>query len=210
MLKHADLWRALDSLAARHGITTSGLARKSGLDPSTFNKSKRYGRAGKPRWPTTESIAKVLSATECSFPEFASTTLDVPGGDAGLKVPIINTELARKPGSFDDFGHPIDDAWDEMVFPELTDPNVYALEVKGDDLAPSYIDGEILIIAPSASMRRGDRIIVMNKDGQLIARRLSRRTARKLEMSPIDVAGPSESAPLTQVAWMARIVWVSQ
>jgi len=63
MLKHADVWRAIDRLAQKHGMSASGLARRSGLDPTTFNKSKRITKEGKQRWPSTESIAKVLTAT---------------------------------------------------------------------------------------------------------------------------------------------------
>ena len=210
MLKHADLWRALDNLAARHGITTSGLARKSGLDPSTFNKSKRYGRGGKPRWPTTESIAKVLSAMDCSFEEFASTTQESAAGGGGLNIPIINSEQARQPGNFDDLGHPVEESWDRVVIAELNDPNVYALEAKDDHLAPAYPDGAILIVAPNAAIRRGDQIVVKDKDGQLTAGRLLRRGARKLEISPAGQAGDEQALLLGQVAWFARIVWVSQ
>ena len=51
MLKHSDVWRAIDRLAAKHGLSPSGLARRSGLDPTTFNKSKRVAREGRQRWP---------------------------------------------------------------------------------------------------------------------------------------------------------------
>ena len=49
MLKHADVWKAIDRLAREYGFSTSGLARQSGLDPTTFNKSKRITREGKLR-----------------------------------------------------------------------------------------------------------------------------------------------------------------
>lgn len=70
MLRHADIWRAIDALASSHGMTASGLARRAGLDPTTFNKSKRITRDGKPRWPSTESVSKILQATESSLDEF--------------------------------------------------------------------------------------------------------------------------------------------
>ena len=60
MLTHAQIWSAIDRLAARAGLTASGLARRAGLDPTTFNKSKRMTAAGRARWPSTESIAKAL------------------------------------------------------------------------------------------------------------------------------------------------------
>ena len=55
MLTHAQIWHAIDSLAERYGLSASGLARKAGLDPTTFNVSKRQSVDGRLRWPSTES-----------------------------------------------------------------------------------------------------------------------------------------------------------
>jgi phage repressor protein C with HTH and peptisase S24 domain len=40
-LTHPQVWNAIDRLAARYGYSASGLAKKAGLDPTSFNKSKR-------------------------------------------------------------------------------------------------------------------------------------------------------------------------
>ncbi len=71
MLTHAQVWSAIDKLALSKGFSTSGLARRAGLDPTTFNKSKRFSGEGKERWPSTESVAKVLNLTETDFVTFA-------------------------------------------------------------------------------------------------------------------------------------------
>ena len=47
--------------------SASGLAKRAGLDPTSFNKSKRVTGEGRPRWPSTESLAKVLEATGASL-----------------------------------------------------------------------------------------------------------------------------------------------
>ena len=60
LLTHNQIWNAIDRLAARAKLTASGLAKKAGLDPTTFNKSKRITPEGRPRWPSTESVAKAL------------------------------------------------------------------------------------------------------------------------------------------------------
>ncbi|HAI29308.1 MAG TPA: DNA-binding protein, partial [Thalassospira sp.] len=60
MIRHQQIWAALDQIAEDHGLTPSGLARLAQLDPTTFNRSKRTTAQGKPRWPSTESISKVL------------------------------------------------------------------------------------------------------------------------------------------------------
>jgi phage repressor protein C with HTH and peptisase S24 domain len=61
MLTHAQVWSAIDRLATRAGLSASGLAKRAGLDPTTFNKSKRFTAEGRARWPSTESIAKALA-----------------------------------------------------------------------------------------------------------------------------------------------------
>ena len=70
LFRAEHLWAALDQLASEHGLTSSALARKAGLDSTTFNRSKRFFR-GRDRWPATSSIAKVLEATGESFVQFA-------------------------------------------------------------------------------------------------------------------------------------------
>ncbi len=70
MLSHDQIWEALDRLAERHELTPSGLARRAYLDPTSFNKSKRLSADGRLRWPSTESIAKVLDATGASMEQF--------------------------------------------------------------------------------------------------------------------------------------------
>ncbi|WP_337232551.1 hypothetical protein, partial [Vibrio cholerae] len=67
---HESVWAAIDALAERHSLSASGLARRAGLDPTTFNKSKRYASDGRARWPSTESLAKVMEATGSTFDEF--------------------------------------------------------------------------------------------------------------------------------------------
>lgn len=70
MTSHRSIWVAIDALAARHSLSVSGLARRAGLDPTAFNPSKRIGKDGRERWPSTESIAKILRVTGEEFYEF--------------------------------------------------------------------------------------------------------------------------------------------
>jgi phage repressor protein C with HTH and peptisase S24 domain len=70
MFTHAQIWNAIDALAKDQKLSASGLARLAGLDPTAFNKSKRLSANGKPRWPSTESISKILSATNKTLEEF--------------------------------------------------------------------------------------------------------------------------------------------
>src|SRR6266545_1259438 len=104
MLSHSQIWTALDRLAARAGLSPSGLAKKSGLDPTTFNKSKRITPEGRPRWPSTESVAKALAATGTKVDTFVSLITDSGGKVAISNVPLIGFAQAGAGGYFDDAG----------------------------------------------------------------------------------------------------------
>ena len=69
-MNHYQIWHAIELFAHDHGMSCSGLAKVSGLDPTTFNKSKRMTVFGQPRWPSTCSISKILSATGASAKDF--------------------------------------------------------------------------------------------------------------------------------------------
>ncbi|WP_029009096.1 S24 family peptidase [Azospirillum halopraeferens] len=210
MLKHADIWRAIDRLAARSGLSASGLARRAGLDPTTFNKSKRTTGDGKLRWPSTESIAKVLEATGASLAEFVSLVGDQPAGTSLQRVPVIGYAQAGAAGYFDDAGYPAGAGWDELLFPGLGDPHAYALEVAGESMEPVYRDGDTIIVSPAAQIRRGDRVVVRTREGEVMAKQLVRETATRVELMSINRAHPDRVIPRSELAWMARIIWASQ
>ncbi len=104
MLSHGQIWRAIDGLAARYRMSPSGLAKLAGLDPTTFNKSKR-GAGGKLRWPSTESLSKVLAATGASPEDFVALVTDRAAVKARM-VPLIGMAQAGATGYFDEAGFP--------------------------------------------------------------------------------------------------------
>src|SRR5665213_1263471 len=106
MLTHLQIWRAIDALALRHNMSPSGLAKLAGLDPTTFNKSKRGTANGKRRWPSTESIAKVLTATGASLEDFVALVGEPGGTPRARMVPLIGMAQAGVSGYFDDAGFP--------------------------------------------------------------------------------------------------------
>jgi len=69
-MTHEQIWQAIEQFACAHNMSCSGLARRSGLDPTTFNKSKRFSKYEQPRWPSTASISKILAATNEPAQEF--------------------------------------------------------------------------------------------------------------------------------------------
>lgn len=69
-MNHEQIWHAIDMFAKEHHMSCSGLAKCSGLDPTIFNKSKRFSKYEQPRWPSTNSIAKIISATNSTPQDF--------------------------------------------------------------------------------------------------------------------------------------------
>ena len=213
MLTHSQIWGAIDALAARHGLSPSGLAKLAGLDPTTFNKSKRGGANGKLRWPSTESVSKVLRATGASLDEFV-TLVGREGGTtrsyATRSVPLIGLAQAGTSGYFDDSGFPAGAGWDEIPFPELADEHAYALEITGESMLPVYRDGDRIVVSPSASVRRGDRVVGKTQAGEVMAKQLSRHTAQRVELRSFNPAFEDRGFALNEVAFMHRIIWASQ
>lgn len=208
MLTHKQIWTAIDALAARYGLSPSGLAKLAGLDPTTFNKSKRGAANGKLRWPSTESIAKILAATGASLDDF--TALVENHLLRTRMVPLIGMAQAGSHGYFDDSGFPVGSGWEEIAFPELADEHAYALEITGDSMLPVYRDGDRIVVSPSTSPRRGDRVVVKTQSGEVMAKLLSRMTAQRLELRSLNPAYEDRSFGLSEVVFVHRIIWASQ
>jgi phage repressor protein C with HTH and peptisase S24 domain len=208
MLTHDQVWTALDRLAERAGMSASGLAKKSGLDPTTFNKSKRVTADGRERWPSTESIAKALAATNSSIDGFVQLIGDT--ARTVQTVPLLGFAQASANGAFDDGGFPAGKGWDAMALPAVDDEHAYALEIFGDQMKPAYRDGDVIVISPATPIRRGDRVVVRTVGGEVMVKELKRRTARTLELASLNPAHTDRTLAAAEVAWIARIVWATQ
>ncbi len=208
ILTHGQIWSALDRLAERAGLSASGLAKKSGLDPTTFNKSKRVTADGRERWPSTESVAKALAAANSSIDSFVQLIGDT--ARTVQTVPLLAFAQAGTGSHFDDDGFPAGKGWDEMALPAVDDEHAYALEISGDQMRPAYRDGDVIVVSPATAIRRGDRVVVRTSDGEVMVRELKRRTARALELQSLNPSEGDRTLAATDVAWIARIVWASQ
>jgi phage repressor protein C with HTH and peptisase S24 domain len=200
MFTHKQVWAAIDTVAERYGFSASGLAKKSGLDPTSFNPSKRSGPDGRPRWPTTESVANLLEASGASVEEFADLLSGRKGQPPKRKqIPLLGLARAGKGGYFDDSGFPVGNGWDEIEVPGVT-----------DSMLPVYREGDTIIVSPSATLRKGDRVVVKTTDGQVMAKIMQRQTARTVELASFNKEHATKTLELKDVDWMARIIWASQ
>jgi phage repressor protein C with HTH and peptisase S24 domain len=207
-LTHGQVWGALDRLAERAGMSASGLARRAGLDPTTFNKSKRITADGRERWPSTESLAKALAAANASVDNFVQLLGDT--ARTAQSVPLLGLAQAASGGHFDESGFPTGRGWDEMALPSAPDAHAYALEISGDSMRPAYRDGDIVVVSPGTAIRRGDRVVVKTTSGEVMVKELKRRTAKTLELASLNPSHADRVLAAEDVAWIARIVWASQ
>ncbi len=214
-MRHEDIWRAIDTLAAEHGLSPSGLARKAGLDPTSFNLSKRNTGDGRVRWPSTESLAKVLQATGARLEDFTALVMGArampearPKGRS--KIPLIGMAQAGEHGFFDDGGYPAGAGWDEVELPTALDLNAYALTISGDSMEPVYRGGDSIVVSPAAPVRVGDRVVARATDGAVMAKLLTRRTASRIELASLNPAHPDLRFAAQEIVWMHRIIWASQ
>ncbi|MEE9376124.1 MAG: helix-turn-helix transcriptional regulator [Rhizobiaceae bacterium] len=240
MFSHRQVWAAIDALAQQNDMSVSRLARNAGLDSTTFNKSKRITVAGRQRWPSTESLSKIMQATNSTMENFmtlieggidggrSSFDSGISGlGQAGLNqigfaeelpptyripfsVPLLGLAQAGSGGFFDDAGLPTGEGWDAVDFPRPDGDSVYALEISGDSMLPLYRDGDRIIVSPNASIRRGDRVVLRTHEGEVMAKVLSRKTAKVIELDSLNPEHENRIFELVDVDWVARIVWASQ
>jgi phage repressor protein C with HTH and peptisase S24 domain len=213
MLSHERVWAAIDALAARYNLSASGLAKRAGLDSTAFNKSKRMSADGRPRWPSTESLSKVIEATNATLDEFLEL---VEGTDAhGRKnfrrpIPMVGFAQAGVGGYFEDAGFQPGDGFELVDLPEDAGEGTFALGVQGDSMLPLYRKGDVLIVKPDAAVRQGDRVVVRTRDGEVMAKILLRQTPTVVELQSLNPEHADRHLATTDIDWMARILWASQ
>ena len=213
MLSHDRIWAAIDTLADRHKLTPSGLARRAGLDPTTFNRSKRVAADGRARWASPQSISKILRAPRTTITEFLGFLGERPARKSRehdfQHVPLLGLAQAGVGGFFDDGGFPVGQGWEQIDFPGVGD-NVFALEVTGESMLPLYRHGDTIIVARDAACRRGDRVVVKTREGEVMAKVLQRKTQKTVELLSLNPNHPNRVLPVIDIEWMARIMWASQ
>ncbi len=211
-LSYSEIWEGIENLADKEGLSLSALAVKSGLDPTSFNKSKRLGADGRKRWPSTESMNKLLEATNTTIFEFMELAGEPAVPSPKMQtIPLLGLAKAGRDGYFDSDGYPLStDDWDGIEFPLILCKGVYALEESGDSMEPAYLDGDKLIVSPEAEVRRGDRVVVKLATGEVMVKELMRESARQVELKSLNPAHEDIVVSAADVVWMKRVVWVSQ
>ncbi|WP_367117957.1 helix-turn-helix transcriptional regulator [Brevundimonas sp.] len=191
-------------------MSASALARRAGLDATSFNPSKRFGpgEPPRPRWPSTESLTRILEVTGVSLGDFATLAHDAP--ERLATIPLLGMAQAGQDGFFDDAGLPIGEGWEQTELPRPSD-SLLSLRINGDSMAPLYREGDRVIVDREASdVRRGDRVVVRTVGGETLAKEVSSLTAKAVTLSSVNPAYPPRAVPRADIVWMGRILWVSQ
>ncbi|WP_298096951.1 helix-turn-helix transcriptional regulator [Brevundimonas sp.] len=209
-LSHSQLWKAIDSLARHEGLSVSALARRAGLDATSFNPSKRFGpgEPPRPRWPSTESLTRILAATGLSLGEFAALAQDAVERPAA--VPLLGMAQAGQDGYFDDAGLPVGDGWEQTDLPRPKD-SLLSLRIVGDSMDPLYREGDRIIVDREATeVRKGDRVVVRTTGGETLAKEIGALTAQVVTLTSVNPAYDARTLARNEIVWMGRILWVSQ
>jgi phage repressor protein C with HTH and peptisase S24 domain len=209
-LSHAQLWKAIDSLARHEGLSVSALAKRAGLDATSFNPSKRFGpgEPPRPRWPSTESLTRILTATGLSLGEFAALARDAVERPAA--VPLLGMAQAGQDGYFDDAGLPVGDGWEQTDLPRPKD-SLLSLRIVGDSMDPLYREGDRIIVdREETEVRKGDRVVVRTTGGETLAKEIGALTAQVVTLASVNPAYGARTLARNEIVWMGRILWVSQ
>jgi phage repressor protein C with HTH and peptisase S24 domain len=214
VFSHETIWNALDQMAMYKSLSPSALARQAGLDPTSFNPSKRQSRDGRPRWPSTESIFKVLKATGTTLDEFIAYVKNAPEGKESYKAqnkyPLSGlSEKAQTPLE-NQLALP-----DGLVRTDLpdylnADPFFLGFSLQSEIYAPLYHTGDQLLVSLNAPLQRGCKILVATDNQPLKAFILIQESPQTITCQNPAILNDQHSFDRKKISFLGRIVWVSQ
>ncbi len=204
-----EIWNAIDKLAKINNMSPSAMAKKAGLNSTTFNKSKRIGPDGKKRWPSFESINKLIVAFNISLLDFYNIANPKNPNQNTLwpnLLPVCNySNLKNEKIEQNTF---VTSDWPKTAFPGR-DENLYMLELDISNFEPFYNNGSNLIISKHTDIRKNDMVIIISKNGTVTIGKFFRQTMEYIELLPIN-AKASAKQSLSKIKMINRIVWASQ
>ena len=207
-MKYEQVWDAVDKLARAHGLSPSGLAKKAGLDATTFNKSKRIRPDGKKRWPSLDSINKILDACNVTFEQFYSLIDEGLTPEMMNAVPYINYSRLGSEKEIRD-NRLVTDGWKRMHFPDSSS-NLYAIDIDISDFEPFYRTGSSIIVSKNGEIRKNDRIVVILKNGDILIKEFVHRTPSTLVLCDLADSRKEMNVNLVDIELINRILWAGQ
>jgi hypothetical protein len=194
-MQHGDIWRGLDLLAQNHGLSPSGLAKLAGLDATAFNKSKRWQKNGRPRWPSTESIALALDAVDVGFDAFAALVTETRGQTLPLYPhtdPVLHQAKSAQNVEF------------------AGEPELFMIEIASDEFDPVYKVGARLVVSAAAPLEPGKRLLIKRKSGAFEVGEFVAHAPDHLKLSSVSEPAHAKTIARDEIDWFVRILWLSQ
>lgn len=206
MFTHEQIWRGIDLMAAHAQTSPSGLARRAGLDATTFNPSKRVSADGsKQRWPSTESLSKAMAAANLDFASF----VDLVTGRIerkGLRAADLS-DAADGP-VFRMSGEPAGQT--ELPLPRFNHDQHQAVRVSGAAMAPFFRDGDVLVLDRLSRPEPGHRVLVEFRTGEIMAFELRGFDVQSVRLNGLWPDAANRQVALSEISSIQRIVWASQ
>lgn len=191
-LTHDLVWSLIDALAVRHGLSISALARRAGLDPTVLNPSKRIGKNGRPRWPSTESLACLLDATGTSFAEFVALEAAVPRREPAPPAQEPPAGLRRA----------------SPARREAPRPGALSVTVPPRGFLPLYRPGDRLVLERTETLAVGERAAVIDEVGRLSVGEVA-AFGDTLRLVLPGAEGHTD-IERSRLSFVSRVVWASQ
>lgn len=125
-------------------------------------------------------------------------------------VPLLGLAQAGLDGFFDEAGLPAGEGWDQTQLPQPS-PTLFSLSISGDSMEPLYRAGDkVLVDQERADVRRGDRVVVRTLTGETLAKELAEIGPDQVVLRSINPDYPNRVLDRSDIAWISRILWVSQ
>ncbi|MTI18794.1 helix-turn-helix transcriptional regulator [Rhodobacteraceae bacterium RKSG542] len=214
MLSHEAIWQGIDEVARRNQLSPSGLAKLAGLDTTSFNKSKRITADGRKRWPSTESLSKVLDVTGTTLAQFlglcSQPEAETAPTSGSLAVPCISSQDITDIKTQGTANITIVNTASYIAFPVKHAEKYFAVEVYGNNFEPYYADGQILIVSQDTSLRRGDKVIFKRQGRDPLLRVFLSEKLGAYTFRGLQSCDPPLEIETSQLEWALRVRWASQ
>ncbi|MEO1330546.1 MAG: hypothetical protein AAFW46_12860 [Pseudomonadota bacterium] len=199
---HRKVWIAIDTIADRQELSPSALARIAGLDATAFNPSKRISKDGRLRWPSVETLAKVMSVSDTDFHRFAQMVEGDRSRSFRQDLPI-RTIINGKDANTGRFA---------AATTAVEDRDAFWLEIEttlANLSGGAYREGDRLLISPNAELQPFQRVAVGMADGSVRVGFVIEMARDALVLEPLQ-GGTPKRCRFDQMAWSGRILWASQ
>ncbi len=207
-MDYDQLWHAIDKIAQQNGLSLSGLAKKSGLDATTFNKSKRTRPDGKKRWPSFDSVNKILDTCHLNLADFYYLAENKIHPASYLSLPYILLSSLKNPKKFSPQN--IDTRnWQTANLPFVTE-NTYAIDLDSTKFEPIYHFGAKLVVEKFSRIKKHDRVILLLSSGDALILEFVGCDDDVVTLQSINAPHERIKYNRSDIKLLNKIIWASQ